>query len=168
MHGVTLTKTQREAHERSRAFRERIATLALKLQVQMEAPVPKIVVKPKLETEQPAPKPLWFAMVPEPGEPLPQRETPSIADIQRVICQRYNITKNDLLSVCREWRVAHPRQIAMYLCRDLTPKSLPEIGRRFGKRDHSTAHHAYHKVRNKIASDEAFAVEIAKLKERLA
>lgn len=163
-----LTPTQLAAHERSRAFKAKIAEMAARLTTNLETltiePVPADPVIEERPREEP--KSPWFSIVKEVD--LVPRDYPSIAMIQRVVSEYYNITKNDLLSACREWRVAHPRQIAMYLCRDLTPKSLPEIGRRFGKRDHSTVHHAYHKIRNLIATDAAFAAEIGKLKELLA
>lgn len=170
MHGTSITPTQRAAHERSRAFRNHIDTLALKLKVGIEAPVPKVVQeqmpKPAAQESTLAIKQPWFSIVKETGfEP---RGYPSIDRIQLVICEHFGLSRNDLRSACRERRIAYPRQIAMYLCRELTPKSLPDIARRFGKRDHSTAHHAYHKIRNKITSDVAFAAEISKLKEMLA
>lgn len=164
MHGVTLTPTQRAAHERSRAFRERIATLALKLQVQIEAPVPKIVAEPEAEPLPALPPLPSIVYAIERVDPW----LPSVARVQKAVCRHFDVSLIDLKSPCRERRVAHPRMIAMYLCRDLTTKSFPEIGRRFGGRDHTTALHSYQKIRAKVQSDETFAAEIAKLKERLA
>ena len=61
-----------------------------------------------------------------------------IEDIQKVVARHYNVSKNDLLSNRRTRIIVRPRQIAMYLSKILTPRSLPEIGRRFGGRDHTT------------------------------
>ncbi len=69
-----------------------------------------------------------------------------IDDIQRVVAAKFNVSRLDILSARRTHNVVLPRQVAMYLARTLTTRSLPEIGRRFGGRDHSTAHHAIHKI----------------------
>ena len=68
-----------------------------------------------------------------------------IEDIQRVVARQYNVSRSDLLSSRRTANVVRPRQVAMYLAKTLTLRSLPEIGRRFGGRDHTTVLHA---VRN--------------------
>ena len=65
-----------------------------------------------------------------------------IEDIQRVVARQYNVSRSDLLSSRRTANVVRPRQVAMYLAKTLTLRSLPEIGRRFGGRDHTTVLHA--------------------------
>jgi chromosomal replication initiator protein len=65
-----------------------------------------------------------------------------IEDIQKLVATRYNVSRADILSERRTAAVVKPRQIAMYLAKALTPRSLPEIGRRFGGRDHTTVIHA--------------------------
>ncbi len=65
-----------------------------------------------------------------------------IEDIQRVVARQYNVSRSDLLSSRRTANVVRPRQVAMYLAKVLTPRSYPEIGRKFGGRDHSTVIHA--------------------------
>ena len=61
-----------------------------------------------------------------------------IEDIQRIVSKHFNVSRADLLSSRRTRAIVRPRQIAMYLAKILTPRSLPEIGRRFGGRDHTT------------------------------
>ena len=70
----------------------------------------------------------------------------------------------DLLSSRRTANVVRPRQIAMYLAKMLTPRSLPEIGRRFGGRDHTTVLHAVRKIEALVDGDKALAEEIELLK----
>ncbi|MCB8829719.1 chromosomal replication initiator protein DnaA, partial [Escherichia coli] len=69
-----------------------------------------------------------------------------IEEIQRIVARHYNVSKQDLLSNRRTRTIVKPRQIAMYLAKMLTPRSLPEIGRRFGGRDHTTVLHAVRKI----------------------
>lgn len=90
-----------------------------------------------------------------------------IEDIQRVVSKHFNVTKADLLSARRTRTVVRPRQIAMYLAKALTPRSLPEIGRRFGNRDHTTVLHAVRKIEEMAAADRGFADEIEMLKRML-
>ncbi len=69
-----------------------------------------------------------------------------IEEIQKLVASHYNVTRADILSSRRTANVVRPRQIAMYLAKVLTPRSLPEIGRRFGGRDHTTVLHAVRKI----------------------
>ena len=87
-----------------------------------------------------------------------------IEDIQRIVARHYNVSKADLLSSRRTRTIVRPRQIAMYLAKMLTPRSLPEIGRRFGGRDHTTVLHAVRKIEELIAGDKILADEIEMLK----
>jgi chromosomal replication initiator protein len=90
-----------------------------------------------------------------------------IEDIQRTVARQYNVSRADLLSSRRTANVVRPRQIAMYLAKTLTLRSLPEIGRRFGGRDHTTVLHAVRKIENLVDSDAALAEEIELLKRLL-
>ncbi|WP_181707924.1 chromosomal replication initiator protein DnaA [Chthonobacter rhizosphaerae] len=90
-----------------------------------------------------------------------------IEDIQRVVAKHYNVSKQDLLSSRRTRSIVWPRQIAMFLSKALTPRSLPEIGRRFGGRDHTTVLHAVRKVEEMVGTDEVLAQEIEVLKRML-
>ena len=90
-----------------------------------------------------------------------------IEDIQRVVSRHYNVSKADLLSARRTRTIVRPRQIAMYLAKVLTPRSLPEIGRRFGGRDHTTVLHAVRKIEGLIDGDTALKEEIELLKRMI-
>ena len=98
-----------------------------------------------------------------PAEPKRVR----IEDIQRVVARQYNVSRADLLSSRRTANVVRPRQVAMYLAKILTLRSLPEIGRRFGGRDHTTVLHAVRKIETLASNDTAFAEEIESLKRQL-
>ncbi|MBL0848920.1 MAG: chromosomal replication initiator protein DnaA [Candidatus Liberibacter ctenarytainae] len=87
-----------------------------------------------------------------------------IEDIQRMVGKHYNISRNDLLSSRRVRTVVRPRQIAMYLSKVMTPRSFPEIGRRFGDRDHTTVLHAVRKVENMLQTDPILKKEVELLK----
>lgn len=84
----------------------------------------------------------------------------TIDDIQRKIAERYNIKISDMSSARRHRSVARPRQIAMYLSKTMTTKSLCDIGKKFGKKDHSTVLHACKQVEKLIESDSEFREEI--------
>ena len=90
-----------------------------------------------------------------------------VEDILRVVSKHYNVTRADLLSSRRTANVVRPRQIAMYLAKVLTLRSLPEIGRRFGGRDHTTVLHAVRKIEGLVHGDKALAEEIEVLKRML-
>jgi chromosomal replication initiator protein len=90
-----------------------------------------------------------------------------IEDIQRAVARQYNVSRSDLLSSRRTANVVRPRQIAMYLAKTLTLRSLPEIGRRFGGRDHTTVLHAVRKIENLVGNDTTLAEEIDLLKRLL-
>jgi len=98
-----------------------------------------------------------------PAEPKRVR----IEDIQRVVARQYNVSRADLLSSRRTANVVRPRQVAMYLAKILTLRSLPEIGRRFGGRDHTTVLHAVRKIETLAGNDSALADEIETLKRLL-
>jgi len=86
-----------------------------------------------------------------------------IDDILRVVGKHFNVPKADLLSPRRARSIVRPRQIGMYLAKTLTTRSLPEIGRRFGGKDHSTVLHAVRKIEGLIKTDEKLAREVALL-----
>jgi chromosomal replication initiator protein len=90
-----------------------------------------------------------------------------IEDIQRIVARHYNVSRGDLLSSRRTANVVRPRQVAMYLAKTLTLRSLPEIGRRFGGRDHTTVLHAVRKIENLVGNDTSLAEEIESLKRQL-
>jgi chromosomal replication initiator protein len=113
-------------------------------------------------------------------DPAPKRL--KIADIQKLVASHFQVSLNDIMSARRNASVVRARHVAMYLAKLLTPKSLLEISRRFGGRDHTTVLHAVRKITNIIdgrsqpsgcgkcrvnAPDTALAEEIAALREML-
>jgi chromosomal replication initiator protein len=90
-----------------------------------------------------------------------------IEDIQRTVARHYNVSRADMLSSRRTANVVRPRQVAMYLAKLLTLRSLPEIGRRFGGRDHTTVLHAVRKIENLSGHDQGLADELDLLKRML-
>ena len=90
-----------------------------------------------------------------------------IEDIQKLVATHYNVSKADILSSRRTATVVRPRQIAMYLSKILTLRSLPEIGRRFGGRDHTTVLHAVRKIDGLVNKDGTLSEEIEMLKRML-
>nr|WP_246191157.1 chromosomal replication initiator protein DnaA [Aureimonas leprariae] len=83
-----------------------------------------------------------------------------VEDILRFVSRHYNVSKTDILSARRTRTVVRPRQIAMYLAKTMTPRSLPEIGRRFGGRDHTTVLHAVRKIEAERAGDPKLGEEL--------
>ena len=98
-----------------------------------------------------------------PAEPKHVR----IEDIQQVVARQYNVSRADLLSSRRTTNIVRPRHVAMFLAKILTLRSLPEIGRHFGGRDHTTVLHAVRKIDAVIGNDTALAEEIEFLKRQL-
>ncbi|CAH0339232.1 chromosomal replication initiator protein DnaA [Rhizobium sp. CECT 9324] len=87
-----------------------------------------------------------------------------IEDIQRIVARHYNVSRQELVSNRRTRVIVKPRQIAMYLSKTLTPRSFPEIGRRFGGRDHTTVLHAVRKIEDLVSEDTKLSHEIELLK----
>jgi chromosomal replication initiator protein len=90
-----------------------------------------------------------------------------IEDILRIVSRHFGVSRGDLLSQRRHRSVVWPRQIGMYLAKQLTQRSLPEIGRRFGDRDHTTVLHAIRKIEGQIAGNPRLKDEIEELKKLL-
>ena len=91
----------------------------------------------------------------------------TIEDIQRRVAEHFNIRMADMHSPRRARAVARPRQVAMYLCKQLTARSLPEIGRKFGGRDHTTVMHAVRRVEELSQMDAALAEDVDLLRRML-
>jgi chromosomal replication initiator protein len=90
-----------------------------------------------------------------------------IEDILRVVSRHYAISKADILSQRRHRSVVWPRQIGMYLAKQLTARSLPEIGRRFGDRDHTTVLHAIRKIEKELDGNTRLRDELEELKKQI-
>ena len=91
----------------------------------------------------------------------------TIEEIQKRVAAHFNIRLSDMHSARRARSVARPRQVAMYLAKQLTARSLPEIGRKFGGRDHTTVMHAVKKVDELREQDSSFAEDVELLRRML-
>ena len=96
----------------------------------------------------------------------PSRVT-TIENIQRVVSEHYQVKVSDLKSKNRSRAFTLPRQVAMFLSRNLTSASTTEIGRRFGGKDHSTVIHSVRKIQNLVDKDSAFSATVQRLSERV-
>ncbi len=90
-----------------------------------------------------------------------------VEDILRIVSRHFAVSKADILSDRRHRSVVRPRQIGMYLAKQLTSRSLPEIGRRFGNRDHTTVLHAIRKIDREMGDNPHLKEEIEELKRQL-
>ncbi len=91
----------------------------------------------------------------------------TIEEIQRKVAEHYNIRLSDMIGPKRVRTIARPRQIAMYLAKQLTSRSLPDIGRRFGGRDHTTIMHGVRKIEELMTADSQLADDLQMLKRLL-
>jgi chromosomal replication initiator protein len=91
----------------------------------------------------------------------------AIDDIQEAVCTHFHVKMNELKSRRRSKTLVHPRQIAMYLSRELTEASYPEIGRHFGGKDHTTIIHACRQVAKAREADATLHATLETLKEQI-
>ncbi|MEX2616154.1 MAG: chromosomal replication initiator protein DnaA [Alphaproteobacteria bacterium] len=91
----------------------------------------------------------------------------TIEEIQKRVAEHYNIRLGEMFSARRSRAIARPRQVAMYLSKQLTERSLPEIGRKFGGRDHTTVMHAVRKIDELCALDSSFSEDVELLRRML-
>lgn len=91
----------------------------------------------------------------------------SISTIKTEVARTFGVGVHELENARRARAVARPRQVAMYLAREMTPRSLPEIGRAFGGRDHTTVMHAVKKVEELRERDATFAEDVELLRRML-
>jgi len=96
-----------------------------------------------------------------------QQRLPTISSIQKAVAEFFGVRVDDLRSRGRNKSIVLPRQVAMYLCREIVKASLPDIGDGFGGKDHSTVIHACEKVKRKIAGEEPFRKQVDELTVRL-
>ena len=99
--------------------------------------------------------------------PEKQAQPVSVTVIQQEVCRHYGIGKGDLIGKKRSHPIVYPRQMAMYLSRELTDLSLPRIGQEFGGRDHTTVMHATGKIQKLMASDRRVYNEVQDLTNRI-
>jgi hypothetical protein len=119
----------------------------------------------KASRAHPVPLPFetWFRIVPDEAQAAPAVIV-SIRQIQRAVVDQFPaVSRVDICSARRTNMVVMPRQIAMYIAKVLTSKSLPDIGRMFGGRDHTTVIHAVRKIAGLIRSDPAVAQDVGEI-----
>jgi len=160
-----LTPTQQASAERSRRFRAHIDEMASRL----IAPAPVVFVKPAVVHPPMPRKANWFVIVDERpvDRPRAKRAEPFISEIIDAAAAHFNVRKSDLLSARRTANLILPRHIGMYLAKTMTGRSMPDIGRRFGGRDHTVVIFAVKKLERLIASDPVIAEHVLSIKAQL-
>jgi chromosomal replication initiation ATPase DnaA len=114
-----------------------------------------------IEEETPAEMPVDICI-------LPIRDAiPTVDGIKRVVCRYYGLSHTEMISDRRVHRVVRPRQIAMYLCKELTKISFVQIGARFGDKDHSTVVNACMRIERLAANDAKLSADIQSLRSQL-
>ena len=132
---------------------------------ELEGSLTRVIAYSRLTGESLTPELVHSALASlEPAEP---RLPPSPELIMDTICRYFDIDRQGLLSQSREKRVAYPRQIAMYLIRELAHRSLVEIGAALGGRDHSTVHHGWRKMERSLGIDLETKRDIGSLREMI-
>jgi len=126
--------------------------------------------EPQRIERQAMPEPV--APTPEPVAPgitvtLPIPTYPTIRSIVAATAAHFGVPVIDLMSQRRHKSIVRPRQVAMYFARVITPRSLPDIGRNMGGRDHTTILHAYHKISGLIDAGDPIADDIAAIRAKL-
>jgi len=91
----------------------------------------------------------------------------TIEEIQRKVAEHFSIRISDIVGPRRVRNIARPRQVAMYLAKNMTSRSLPEIGRRFGGRDHTTVMHGVKRIEELCVSDQQISDDVDILKRQL-
>jgi len=130
---------------------------------ELEGSLTRVLAYSRLSGETLTPELVHSALASlEPAEP---RLPPSPELIIQVVCRYFSIDHDALMSKSREKRVAYPRQLAMYLMRELAHRSLVEIGQALGGRDHSTVHHGWRKMERSLTIDPETKRDVATLRE---
>ena len=154
-----MTPTQIELHNAHKARLQRVAAAAARVNPKTDSEFSAAL---NAEPEpQPRQKSYWFY---KPTMHVVVDEASalcSITDVMQAACRHFGIKVNDLRKTRRLHAVVRPRQIAMYLCREHTVRSLPEIGRMFGGYDHTTVLHAGRQIEKLIQTDWRIAYDVA-------
>ena len=149
------------------ADRAVLAAIAERIQTnirELEGALTRVVAYASL-TAEPVTVPLVRSVL---QDQYPENARPVTAEeIQRVVAEAFGVTVADLKSDRRTHAVTYPRQVAMYLCRELTDLSLPKIGQAFGGRDHTTVMHADRKIRQLMAERRSLYNQVTDLTARI-
>jgi hypothetical protein len=182
LHAAVATPSQRLA---AAARREREQKIAAKARPDTPIACPSASVRSEQAGEvRPSPSPqaasagtdrqkeihapikAWFWIVDEINSPPFLKLT--IEDIQTAVARHCKVGQSDMISARRSADIVRPRQIAMFLAKQLTPNSLPAIGRKFGDRDHTTVLHAVRKIEALLARDKILAGDLSAIRRALA
>jgi chromosomal replication initiator protein len=101
------------------------------------------------------------------ASPAQRARRPSVERVIGEVCEQFQLSRAELASPRRTAKIALPRQLAMYLCRQHTDAPLGQIGERLGGRDHSTVHHALQAIERRLANDASLRQTLSKLRARL-
>ena len=101
------------------------------------------------------------------GKAISTSAAPKVEDIIRAVCHEFGVSKIDLIGCRRNREIVRPRQVAMYLAKKVTGRSLPEIGRRIGGRDHTTVLHGIRKIEARVTLDTNLATRVERIKASL-
>lgn len=173
LQGATPTQLEiaRKKRERDQRIAEAAERLAQSKVVEVAPPVvpaanPEAAVAEWVERQLAlAPmKPTWFSIV---GEINRGPRRPKIEEIQRCTADEFGCTRDDIICARRTADIVLPRQVAVYLCKELTLKSFPEIGRMFGGRDHTTALSSFRKIERLLVTDCELRTTIERIKHKL-
>lgn len=154
-------------HRRWKEARQRLSTEPSKPK-RREKPAPETFVLSKREVNLIRPH-LEALLFPTPsavaGEAIPK--FPAIIDVLRAVSRHYKMSIANIVSERRTKDITRPRMVAMYLCRELTPRSYPQIGRMMGNRDHTTVMHGANKISSLIAIDSELSTEVEAIKTKI-
>lgn len=159
--GFKLTPYQVQLNEEHKARRQRLHPVAV-----VPLAIPKIELLPQVP-DQPAAalerqfKDPWFTIEEVGPAGL---HVHSITAIQRIVCKHFGITMAQMTGQRRHTKVVRPRQVAMYFCRQLTERSWPDIGRRFGGKDHTTVLAAIRRIEKMMTESPEFNLEVNQLR----
>jgi hypothetical protein len=159
--GSAMSPTQYALHHARKQRLARFRAAAAKIE-----PQPDISARQSSEASLPrimGAKAPWFRV---PGvSDLPPM--PSARDIQNAVCAFYGVSLRDMLSPRRDAAIVRPRQVAVYLCKQLTMLSMPKIGKLFGNRDHTTILASNRKIAGLVLVDAELAIAVAALIEQI-
>lgn len=169
-----MTPTQQTIIDRSRQFHAKIAARAAELRARRAIPIVVVEAPPPPEPERdlftrwmeswsnhPTQRG-WFSIAEEINPSFP-----SISLVLRVVCNHFNLTKAEMFARYRAAPIVRARQVGMFLAKEMTKRSLPEIGRRFGGKDHTTVLHSIRKIALCEKQDEAFAAELESIRAQI-
>jgi chromosomal replication initiation ATPase DnaA len=165
--GQALTPSQRAAQRNRREAEARIAKAAAQAVIADTTAATASVIAAQSDSSA------FFAtawnMLGSAAAPPDQRSSPhwTVQAILQTVCDHYQVPPADVVSASRTQELVVPRQVAMYLARTLTKRSLPEIGRRFGQRRHTTVLHAVRKMTSRLPRDAQLARDVAAITHKL-